>query len=363
MTILKAMKAADARKINESRLHRMLADPYWKGQIKFDGRRFLASMDGSVPGENGGTLRFFGPKLEKTTNVPHLTKLYVPELAGTIFDGEVIAANDNFDYLGSVMGKSVNADAAVRQQQQSGVFMKYCIWDCIAYRGKPILDWPLRKRDEIRAEAIKVLQAKHRGAEFIMSVPYLEGDIMKEFDRLCDMGHEGIMIKNLNGVYIPGKRRNEWFKYKREFKVDDVVIIGFDEPTEYYQGDDSLFDAASGVTYVPMHIWERVPTADKVLGKIKPRKTKYFENNWIGAIRIGQYKDGKLIYVGSVSGIDEPLRAKMSVPENQKNFIGEVIEIKYFERKKSGKFRHLSFVRSRDDKPAEECIWDGSYDR
>jgi DNA ligase-1 len=39
-----------------------------------------------------------------------------------------------------------------------------------------------------------------------------------------DRGNEGLMIKDLNSIYTPGKRGKSWLKMKRELATLDVVV-------------------------------------------------------------------------------------------------------------------------------------------
>jgi ATP-dependent DNA ligase len=84
-------------------------------------------------------------------------------------------------------------------------------------------------------------------------------------------------------------------------------------------------------------------------------KGKY--NTQIGAVRVGQYADGKLVEIGQASGMTDADRALMSkYPER---YIGKVVTIKGMERLKSGAIRHPQFGGMRSDKKPTECIYYG----
>jgi DNA ligase-1 len=52
-------------------------------------------------------------------------------------------------------------------------------------------------------------------------------DIMdKFFQAAVKAGQEGIMVKDPDAVYVPGRRTNNWMKLKPAFETLDVVIVG-----------------------------------------------------------------------------------------------------------------------------------------
>ena len=136
--------------------------------------------------------------------------------------------------------------------------------------------------------------------------------VNEKFKRIIAKGGEGVMLKNLDATYHPGKRpANVWFKIKKS-ETYDVVILGFDE------GE----------------------------GKYK---------NMVGSISYGAYIKGQLMAIGNVSGFDDALRGAMT--RSPAEYIGNVIEIRCQEMLKSGNLKDPSFVRLRHDKTASECIW------
>jgi ATP-dependent DNA ligase len=122
-------------------------------------------------------------------------------------------------------------------------------------------------------------------------------------------GGEGIVLKDMSKPYYEG-----WTKAKN-IETHDCVITGFEMSTE----------------------------------------GKYAKKNWIGAIKIGQYKNGKLVPVGKCSGMTDAFRKELS--ENKQKFIGHCIEIETQTRLPSGLFRHGRFNRMRHDKNPKDCAF------
>jgi DNA ligase 1 len=51
-------------------------------------------------------------------------------------------------------------------------------------------------------------------------------DIEKLFSEARDRGNEGLMIKNGDSLYAPGRRGHAWLKMKRELATLDCVVTG-----------------------------------------------------------------------------------------------------------------------------------------
>jgi DNA ligase-1 len=46
------------------------------------------------------------------------------------------------------------------------------------------------------------------------------------FEKAVKAGQEGIMVKDPDGIYVPGRRTSNWLKLKPAFETLDVVIVG-----------------------------------------------------------------------------------------------------------------------------------------
>ena len=141
-------------------------------------------------------------------------------------------------------------------------------------------------------------------------------------------------------------------KVKKELQETlDVVIMGANAPTRLYNGKELM----------SWKYWENLSTGEKVEGAlyknysdgdpIEPITKMYFLGG-AGSLKIGAYKDGKLVQVGNLSGLEEEILL------NWKSYLGKVIEITAMEViAGSYGLRHPRPVRLRDDKMASECDW------
>jgi ATP-dependent DNA ligase len=117
-----------------------------------------------------------------------------------------------------------------------------------------------------------------------------------------------------------------------------MIITGFDNPSRDYTGQD--FDG--------WPFWKNINGVDLPV-------TKYFYYNWIGAIQLSAYVDGKLTQICTSSGIDESLRKDMS--ENPEKYLNHVAKIGFMEKTEAGIPRHPKFIELHPDKAPGECTY------
>ncbi len=303
LPVVWAMNAQGVK--SSDHLNMLLDSPEYIAQIKLDGMRAIVHItsDGlRIFSRSAGIADPTRP-LEKSDSLPHLASLRLPDLVGTILDCEILApGKDSAELSGLVHRKEVDSD---------NTNVKLFVFDILSVCGKKFTDRPLRYR------LSELLQISHKlQSEHIVILPYSTTPIQKRklYDKVIASGGEGIMLKRLDAPYCEGERpSNNWYKAKKSAAYD-CVITGF----------------STG-------------------------KGKY--NTQIGAVKFGQYVEGKLIELGQASGMNDDIRKDMSV--NPKKYLGKVVTIKGMERLKSGAIRHPQFGGMRIDKHPLQCIWYG----
>ncbi len=105
-----------------------------------------------------------------------------------------------------------------------GLPVKLVIFDAMQVNGESLLDKPL----EYRTKKLKsILKPKKDELEFVEQFITSNIKQMEKFYRQSlDEGHEGIMIKNVNGIYKPGARVGFGMKLKPVMETLDLVIVG-----------------------------------------------------------------------------------------------------------------------------------------
>lgn len=310
---------------------------------KLDGSRYISI---------GG--RFFSRRLsvkdgmpvEKTENVPHLN-FALSSYPNLILDGEIYLYGGTSNEVTSIMGSK--PDRAIEIQKGQG-YLLYYVFDILRdIDGTWLIDLSWKERRK-RLEEVYFTLSKHNKVSHIYLTPYVIENKKEYYAKILEKGGEGVMLKNINGVYVPDKRpRWNWIKVKREM-TDDVVIMGFEPPVMEYTGKE--LDT--------WPYWVQKGTGIRQLGSRPTGEdwipvTRYYFHEWIGAVVFGKYDNqGNLVRLGSCSGLSDELRRDMSL--NPDKYIGEVMEISAMQKTKDGFYRHPQFLRLRPDKNAKDCV-------
>ena len=145
-------------------------------------------------------------------------------------------------------GTSSFADLQAAFQNGARFPLTYFIFDLLHLDGRNLRNLPLVERKGILSEVLSGLPS---GGSIRIS-EHMEGDGKTVFDNACRLGAEGIVSKLAKGKYVSG-RASGWLKLKC-YREQEFVIGGFSLPSNGIHG--------------------------------------------VGALLLGYYKNGKLIYAG-----------------------------------------------------------------
>ena len=141
-----------------------------------------------------------------------------------ILDGEIIAyAEDRkltFFDLQKRLGRKLEADDLFAHGA-ADVPVVFVAFDLLLVNGKSLLKKPLRER----RESLRRLQfpAGFQMAE--VAAAKSAGAIESEFRKARSRFNEGLMVKDAESLYSPGRRGMFWFKLKKELATLDVVVV------------------------------------------------------------------------------------------------------------------------------------------
>ena len=234
-----ASPAADAAEAFQYFEHAQVED-------KYDGIRAQAHC-------GGGQVRIFSRTLDEVT--PSFPELVggLSELPGeVILDGEIVAWRNNEDGGHAMPFSEIQKRLGRKQVSQkmiAEVPVAYVVFDVIYAEGELMLDKPLSERAQIlepvfagakRVTPRPVMNAQgsllfepeieEEGAVsgWVLRAPALRADSPQQleqyFDEAMARGNEGLMIKDLQSPYMPGRRGRWWLKLKRELATLDVVV-------------------------------------------------------------------------------------------------------------------------------------------
>jgi DNA ligase-1 len=222
---------------------------------KYDGIRAQAhvALDGNVR-----KARLYSRTLDEVTgSFPELVPALSAFSEDVIFDGEVVAYQPDqngkqagralpFSELQKRLGRKKVTAAMMRE-----VPVAYVVFDVLYARGELLLEKPLRDRAAIldatfaatRNVVPRAVEDAQGGLQFepaveagtstsalaeVIRAPVLRAEGPAELEdlflRARDRGNEGLMIKDLQSPYAPGRRGKSWLKLKRELATLDVVV-------------------------------------------------------------------------------------------------------------------------------------------
>ena len=226
---------------------------------KYDGIRAQAHI-------SGGEVRIFSrTRDEITESFPELPVALAGLPKDAILDGEIVAWNSGgaralpFSTLQQRLGRKKVSAKLMRD-----IPVAYFVFDVLYADGELLLDRPLRTRakilDELMipsgtsapttarvgtdafvrpAERSSAVSTGSSQSLFAFAAPDLPvatilrapvaaasspDDLETLFTAARDRGNEGLMIKDLDSLYTPGRRGKSWLKMKRELATLDVVV-------------------------------------------------------------------------------------------------------------------------------------------
>jgi DNA ligase-1 len=189
--------------------------PAFVVEEKYDGIRAQIHKDKT------GKVRIFSRTLDEVTEFPELVKP-VCELPGEfILDGEILAWRDErplpFTGLQQRLGRK-----QVDMWMQTDIPVKFVAFDLLYQDGELLLDERLRER---KARLEKIFAKTGPMLGFAKSVECKTAEAVRRiFRNSLASGHEGVVAKEENSPYTPGRRGGLWFKLKEPYATLDVVV-------------------------------------------------------------------------------------------------------------------------------------------
>jgi DNA ligase-1 len=140
-----------------------------------------------------------------------------------ILDGEVVAIDDG--------GAPLPFQEILRrfrrkhdiQRAREEVAVEFRAFDCLHAHGDDLLDVPLDERHE-RLQAI-VADAEDLFVS-TLSVTDDPDEVARIEAEALAAGHEGVMLKDPDASYTPGRRGRNWMKVKPDVETLDLVVTG-----------------------------------------------------------------------------------------------------------------------------------------
>jgi len=285
----------------------------WRYEKKYDGFRLLA-----IRSEEGVQLYSRNGK-EMNTLFPSL----VTELSSldrrAWLDGEVVVEdkqqNAHFQLIAS--GEPI----------PSNLTLRYYVFDILHLEDEYVTEYSLKEREELLA----LLFRRLKKPKVVRLTHILQGTAQQAMVKAKKQQWEGIIAKDVNSSYLQGKRSSFWSKFKLR-NSQEAIICGYTSP----QGSRLFF----------------------------------------GALVLGCYRDGELVYIGNCgTGFNtkslkdiytamhkhesgyKPFEEDVTVAkEKEVTWLQPLLvcEVYYSEWTTDGRLRHPVFKGLRQDKDAQE---------
>jgi DNA ligase-1 len=182
---------------------------------KYDGARVQIHKDGDK-------VRIFSRRLEDVTgSLPEIVRVALEVRAkSAILDGEAVAIGKDgrpmaFQEILKRFRRKYNVEKLSHK-----IPLHLFLFDLIYLNGKSVVDLPLTERrkllEGIAGPSILADQVLSDSQELAEEI----------YQKALDAGHEGLILKNPESVYAPGKRGKNWLKIKPVMETLDLVVIG-----------------------------------------------------------------------------------------------------------------------------------------
>ncbi|TYR36501.1 DNA ligase D [Sphingobacterium phlebotomi] len=285
----------------------------WRYEKKYDGFRILATRG------KGGVQLYSRNGKDMNALFPSV----VEELSSldkyVWLDGELVIedkqGNAHFQLIAS--GEPI----------PSNLTLRYYVFDILRLEDEYVTDYALKEREELLA----LLFRRIKKTKIVRLTQILQGTVQHVKAKAEKEHWEGVIAKETNSTYLQGKRSSSWTKFKLR-NSQEAVICGYTSP----QGSRSFF----------------------------------------GALVLGYYRDGELVYIGNcgtgfntkslkniyatmqkqVSG-HKPFDEQVTVAkEKEVTWLRPLLvcDVYYSEWTTDGRLRHPVFKGLREDKDAEE---------
>jgi DNA ligase-1 len=192
-------------------------------EVKYDGARLQIHIRDGAPLE----IRLYSRRLnDVTAALPDVVAALRRGWKGgdAIIEGEAVAYDATlqrkqpFQAVLTRLGRKYDVEETARETP----FILY-LFDILYHKGEELMSLPEKERRSRLRKLFRVGDRLKLTADLVTSDPAEEDAF---FRAAIEEGHEGLVAKDPDAVYVPGRRTENWMKIKPAFETLDVVIVG-----------------------------------------------------------------------------------------------------------------------------------------
>jgi DNA ligase-1 len=179
---------------------------------KYDGIRAQIHSD-------GGEVRIYSRTMDDVTHrFPEIESAARALGRGVILDGEIVAFSDRILPFAIIQTRLGRRKVSEKLLQDAPVV--YFAFDLLYLDGDALFELPLRQRlsrlrEIVRNDAIKLSD----------QTPVVDAAHVDQlFDAARARANEGLVVKDPQSIYTPGRRGKSWLKYKKALATLDCVV-------------------------------------------------------------------------------------------------------------------------------------------
>jgi DNA ligase-1 len=143
-----------------------------------------------------------------------------PSNVDFIIDGEIMAFQNGKPLHFQELQKRLHIKN-LTEQIRAQVPVVYVVYDIMYFNGENLIRKSIKERKEILPNIYFNEPIINSGYKLVNS----EEEIMEMFEKSRDLGHEGLLLKDPDSYYHPGKRGKFWVKMKKELDTIDAVVV------------------------------------------------------------------------------------------------------------------------------------------